>query len=73
MKANEIVFDRRSFGDQPLECPKCGWKGTGAEAHVADFYGIGKFSQVSCPECQEYLGNLSNDNSFAQGGKISDK
>lgn len=68
MEANEKIFDQRTFDELPLTCPKCGWKGTGAEANVAGFYGFGKFQQVSCPSCDEYLGNLSRDNSFGEGG-----
>jgi hypothetical protein len=29
MEANEKIFDQRTFDDQPLQCPKCGWKGKG--------------------------------------------
>jgi hypothetical protein len=68
MKANEQVFDQRTFDDQPLTCPKCGWTGTGADANIAEFYGIGKFKQVSCPKCDEYLGNLSKEKSFGEHG-----
>lgn len=68
MEANEKIFDQRTFDDQPLQCPKCGWKGKGLDAHVAGFYGMGKFQQVSCPKCDEYLGNLSRDHSFGEGG-----
>ena len=35
MEANEKIYDQRTFDDQPLNCPKCGWKGVGAEANVA--------------------------------------
>lgn len=68
MNPGERVFDQRNFDDELLQCPKCGWSGSGSEAHIADFYGIGRFKQVSCPNCQEYLGNLSRDNSFGRGG-----
>ena len=67
METNEKIFDQRSFDEQSLSCPKCGWKGTGADAHVASFYGIGKFQQVSCPKCDEYLGNLSKDHFMGEG------
>jgi hypothetical protein len=68
MEANEKIFDQRTFDEQPLSCPKCGWKGVGAEANIAAFYGIGKFQQVSCPNCDEYLGNLSKERSSGEGG-----
>ena len=71
MEAKDRIFDEQSFDGQSVECPKCGWKGVGAGTIVADFYGLGKFKQVSCPKCQEYLGNLSNDSSIARGGKTS--
>ena len=69
MQANEIIFDPRTFDDQVLTCPKCGWKGEGIEAIIAGFYGLGKFKKVSCSKCDEYLGNLSNENSFGEGGQ----
>jgi phage FluMu protein Com len=68
MKANEKIFDQRTFDDMEIECPKCHWKGIGADAIVLGFYGIGKFQQISCPKCDEYLGNLSKDSSFGEGG-----
>jgi len=39
----------------------------GTDANVADFYGIGKFKEVTCPNCDEYLGSLPRDNSFESG------
>lgn len=69
MKPNEIVFDQRTFDDQPLTCPKCGWKGIGSETHILDFYGIGKFKEVTCPKCDEYLGNLSRENLPGESGR----
>lgn len=70
MKVNEKIFDQVTFDDQELTCPKCGWKGLGTDANVADFYGIGKFKEVSCPNCDEFLGSLPRDNSFERGQDI---
>lgn len=67
MERNDKIFDQRTFDDQPLVCPKCGWKGTGSDANIVGFYGIGKFKQVTCPQCDEHLGNLSRDQSFGEG------
>jgi len=71
MNPKETIFDPRTFDDQSLNCKKCGWKGTGADARIIDFYGVSKLKQVSCPNCLEYLGNLSNEHSFARGGNDS--
>ena len=68
MEPKDKIFDQRTFDDMELTCPKCNWKGTGAEATIVGFYGIGKFQQVTCPKCDEYLGNLSKDKSFGEGG-----
>jgi hypothetical protein len=67
MQTSERVFDKRTFDKEQLTCPKCGWNGPGAKATVIDFYGIGKMQQVTCPECDEYLGNLSRESSFTEG------
>jgi len=72
MKASEIIFDQRTFDDHPLTCPKCGWRGVGSDAIVVDFYGIGKFKEVTCPNCDEYLGNLSRENSSGEGSSPAD-
>ena len=69
MQQNEQVYDQRTFGDQRLQCTKCGWKGKGAEARIDETFGLGKFKQVVCPQCEEPLGKLSKDNSFGEGGK----
>jgi len=61
MDAKDKIYDQRTFDDEPLSCPHCGWNGTGLDAHVAGFYGLGKFKEVLCPMCNEYLGNLSRD------------
>ena len=61
MNAKHKIYDPATFDEEHLTCPKCGWDGSGSEAHVAGFYGIGKFKEVLCPKCSEYLGNLSRD------------
>jgi len=68
MEARNTIYDQRTFDKKLVDCPKCGWQGTGGQTNIADFYGIGKFQQVSCPKCGEYLGNLSRDKSFGEGG-----
>lgn len=68
MNPKEIIYDQRTFDDEHLNCPKCGWDGNGYQAHVAGFYGIGKFKEVLCPQCNEYLGNLSRESSYGEGG-----
>ncbi len=50
-----------SFDDQQLSCPKCQWKGTGADAVIIDFYGITKTKEVHCPDCDEKIGILVRD------------
>lgn len=71
MDAKDKIYDPRTFDDEFLTCPKCGWDGRGTEAHVAGFYGIGRFKEVLCPKCSEYLGNLSREHSYGEGrGKL---
>ena len=61
MDAKDIIYDPRTFDEEHLTCSHCGWNGTGDQAHIAGFYGIGKFKEVICPNCNEYLGNLSRE------------
>ena len=72
MNAKNIIYDPSTFEEEHLTCPHCGWSGTGDQAHVAGFYGIGKFKEVLCPNCNEYLGNLSRDHSGGEGGSEQD-
>ena len=72
MNAKDKIYDQASFDDERLTCPKCGWDGTGDQAHVAGFYGIGKFKEVLCPQCNEYLGNLSRERLSPEGGSKLD-
>ncbi|HET9825539.1 MAG TPA: hypothetical protein VFP87_09395 [Chitinophagaceae bacterium] len=66
MNPKEKIYDQRTFDDEHLICPRCGWDGDGAEAYVAGFYGISKFKEVLCPKCSEYLGNLSRERTFGE-------
>jgi ribosomal protein S27AE len=70
MDAKDKIYDQRTFDEEHLTCPRCGWNGSGSEAHVAGFYGISKFKEVLCPKCSEYLGNLSRDQSLGSGDKL---
>ena len=63
MNAKDKIYDERTFDDEQLICPKCGWNGKGDQALVAGFYGIGKFKEVLCPSCNEYLGNILRERS----------
>jgi hypothetical protein len=69
MGPRNTIYDQSTFDKKSLTCPKCNWHGTGGQTHVADFYGIGKYQQVSCPKCGEYLGNLPRERSG--GGRLS--
>lgn len=71
MKAAEKVFDPGTFDERSFTCPSCGWTGKGEDTNVADFYGLSKYKQVSCPRCDEYLGNLSREAS--PGGRSQEK
>ena len=68
MESNNLVFDQRTFNGHLIACTRCGWKGSGKEAHVAEFYGTGNFKEVLCPSCDSHIGNLSRERSFAEGG-----
>jgi ribosomal protein S27AE len=77
MNAKDKIYNERTFDDEKLTCPKCGWNGTGDQAHVAGFYGIGKFKEALCPHCSEYLGNIlreqfngENDRLDSQTGPV---
>ena len=72
MNAKDKIYDPRTFDDERITCPHCGWDGTGAQAHVAGFYGLSKFKEVLCPNCSEYLGNLSREHSHGAGGSRFD-
>jgi len=67
MDAKDKIYEPRTFDDESLNCPRCGWAGIGLEAHVAGFYGLSKFKEVLCPRCNEYLGNLPRDQSYRRG------
>ena len=70
MDAKDRIYNERTFDDEQLACPKCGWNGTGDQAHVAGFYGIGKFKEVLCPNCNEYLGNILRQDSKSGSGQL---
>jgi hypothetical protein len=52
MNAKDKIYEQRTFDDEPLSCPHCGWRGTGLEAHIAGFYGLSKFKEVLVPPVQ---------------------
>lgn len=67
MNPREKIYEHDTFDDEHLICPNCGWNGDGYQAHVAGFYGIGKYKEVMCPQCSEYLGNLLRESSSGEG------
>ncbi len=67
MESNNQVFEQRSFNEQQITCARCGWRGSGTQTHVAEFYGIGNFKEVLCPKCDSHIGNLSRERSAGQG------
>lgn len=60
------IFYEESFNDEPITCPNCGWKGTGADTHIVDFYGVVRAREVHCPNCDNKLGDIK-ENKTAQG------
>jgi predicted RNA-binding Zn-ribbon protein involved in translation (DUF1610 family) len=73
MDAKDKIYDPRTFDEEALICPHCGWKGNGSETHVAGFYGLSKYKEVLCPNCSEYLGNLSRDPSYGQSHRFDSR
>lgn len=69
MERSENVFDQANFDSQKLTCSRCGWNGEGVDAKVADFYGIGKFKEVTCPECDARIGSIARERFYSQSGK----
>jgi hypothetical protein len=43
-------LDRKSFDTAPLACPRCDWRGTGAEAQTSHRPPWGR-TEVYCPRC----------------------
>ncbi|MBD0284625.1 MAG: hypothetical protein ICV51_04340 [Flavisolibacter sp.] len=56
------VFNERDFDNQPLNCPRCHWKGNGSEAVIIDFYGITKMKEAHCPNCDANLARVKREN-----------
>ncbi|HEY1022162.1 MAG TPA: hypothetical protein VGE06_07600 [Flavisolibacter sp.] len=55
-------FQQSTFESQPVQCKKCGWSGTGAEALLIDFYGVTDNQEIYCPECDKKIGTVVKDN-----------
>ena len=53
-----VEFNDKNFEEQAVSCPKCHWKGTGADAIIIDFYGVVPDKEVHCPKCDTRLGIL---------------
>lgn len=54
-------FRSTELYDQLLNCPDCGWSGTGSEANLIDFYGVSVSSEVHCPNCDTTIGTVQNE------------
>ena len=61
MDARDTIYDENTFDRKHLNCPNCGWNGSGGQAKVANTMDTSK--EVLCPKCHEYLGNLSPEHS----------
>jgi DNA-directed RNA polymerase subunit RPC12/RpoP len=55
-------YPQSTFDEQQLTCPHCGWSGTGAKAHLIDFYGVAENQEVHCPQCDKKIGLVVKDN-----------
>ncbi len=66
-------YSAKEFDDQALTCPNCQWKGKGSNAVIIDFYGIAKNKEAHCPECDNTIGVVANDdNSNPPGESATD-
>jgi formate dehydrogenase maturation protein FdhE len=59
--ADQIIYDLKQFYTQPITCSNCGWQGTGTDTIIIDMYGIGDVRQVTCPNCDNFLGSLPRE------------
>jgi len=53
-----VEFHPDSFDEQDIDCPKCKWRGKGADAIIIDLYGVAKSQEVHCPKCDVLVGTL---------------
>lgn len=65
-------YSATNFEEQSLSCPKCGWKGTGYDAVVIDFFGVTKSKEVHCPQCDTTIAIVTNDKGDAPGESATD-
>ena len=68
----QTEFNSSSFDEQPLQCSKCNWQGTGADGNVISFYGVSDNKEIHCPNCDENLGVVKKDNDPPPGESATD-
>lgn len=51
MTLNYFTFKR-----DDITCPKCGWKGKGAELSYGDYDAFNSICDMDCPACHEHVG-----------------
>ncbi|HZF65096.1 MAG TPA: hypothetical protein VEZ55_11440, partial [Chitinophagaceae bacterium] len=67
------LFNDLDFHDEAIRCSKCGWEGSGYDAHIVDFYGLTKVRDVHCPSCDSYIGGISRTNTSLRRSDSRDR
>lgn len=63
------IYLNTDFYEQPFHCSNCSWKGEGKDTNIIDFYGVTEVKEIHCPNCDNTLGGLKDDD---KGGESAD-
>jgi hypothetical protein len=55
------VYKENTLDTIDITCDACKWKGKGSEANIIDLYGLTKYQELHCPDCDAFLANVDPD------------
>lgn len=55
-----LVLEDADHNVQQIECHHCHWKGSSSELEQGDYFPLGDFTEVFCPNCDKYLGFIQH-------------
>jgi hypothetical protein len=61
-----LVLDDADQNARHIECHYCHWQGSANELAKGEYFPLGDFTEVFCPDCNKYLGFIQHGASSAE-------
>jgi len=52
-----------------VKCHHCHWQGPSSELKKGDYFPLGDFTEVFCPNCDKYVGFIQHSSNLGEANK----